>query len=153
MEKLELEVKDRTAKLQKLEDELRVREARREAELEIHEDKLAARLAQVEEREARLAQREADLAGYVERVPQQISAAQAGDRPRLHCWRRADVAELVDAHGSGPCARKGVEVQVLSSAYLAERVRPAERDPGGYPRNGRPSPVPRAGHKPLLPPG
>ena len=46
------------------------------------------------------------------------------------CWRRshlaadaaarltvlADVAELVDAHGSGPCARKGVEVQVLSSA-------------------------------------
>jgi hypothetical protein len=28
----------------------------------------------------------------------------------------ADVAELVDAHGSGPCARKGVEVQVLSSA-------------------------------------
>src|SRR5262249_9189250 len=75
MEKLELEVKDRTAKLQKLEDELRVREARREAELEIHEDKLAARLAQVEEREARLAQREADLAGYVERVQQQISAA------------------------------------------------------------------------------
>src|SRR5882672_5665775 len=31
---------------------------------------------------------------------------------------RADVAELVDAHGSGPCARKGVEVQVLSSALL-----------------------------------
>ena len=30
---------------------------------------------------------------------------------------RADVAELVDAHGSGPCARKGVEVQVLSSAW------------------------------------
>ena len=30
--------------------------------------------------------------------------------------RHADVAELVDAHGSGPCARKGVEVQVLSSA-------------------------------------
>jgi HEAT repeat protein len=27
------------------------------------------------------------------------------------------VAELVDAHGSGPCARKGVEVQVLSSAF------------------------------------
>src|SRR5882672_488458 len=34
---------------------------------------------------------------------------------------RADVAELVDAHGSGPCARKGVEVQVLSSA-LVRRV-------------------------------
>ena len=29
---------------------------------------------------------------------------------------RADVAELVDAHGSGPCALRGVEVQVLSSA-------------------------------------
>ena len=25
---------------------------------------------------------------------------------------------MVDAHGSGPCARKGVEVQVLSSALL-----------------------------------
>src|SRR5436190_18661972 len=31
---------------------------------------------------------------------------------------RADVAELVDAHGSGPCGRKPVEVQVLSSALL-----------------------------------
>jgi hypothetical protein len=28
----------------------------------------------------------------------------------------ADVAELVDAHGSGPCAGNGVKVQVLSSA-------------------------------------
>ena len=34
---------------------------------------------------------------------------------------RADVAELVDAHGSGPCARKGVEVQVLSSALMSAR--------------------------------
>jgi hypothetical protein len=32
---------------------------------------------------------------------------------------RADVAELVDAHGSGPCALRGVEVQVLSSASQA----------------------------------
>ena len=30
--------------------------------------------------------------------------------------RRADVAELADAHGLGPCARKGVGVQVPSSA-------------------------------------
>ena len=30
---------------------------------------------------------------------------------------RADVAELVDAHGSGPCGGDPVEVQVLSSAY------------------------------------
>ena len=29
---------------------------------------------------------------------------------------RADVAELVDAHGSGPCGSDPVEVQVLSSA-------------------------------------
>jgi hypothetical protein len=29
---------------------------------------------------------------------------------------RADVAELVDAHGSGPCGGDPVEVQVLSSA-------------------------------------
>jgi hypothetical protein len=30
--------------------------------------------------------------------------------------RRADVAELVDAHGSGPCGGDSVEVRVLSSA-------------------------------------
>ena len=30
--------------------------------------------------------------------------------------QRADVAELVDAHGSGPCGCKSVEVRVLSSA-------------------------------------
>src|SRR3954465_13754975 len=29
---------------------------------------------------------------------------------------RAEVAELADAHGSGPCARKGVGVRVPSSA-------------------------------------
>ncbi len=28
----------------------------------------------------------------------------------------AEVAELVDAHDSGSCARKGVEVRVFSSA-------------------------------------
>ena len=50
--------------------------------------------------------------------------ALGGDRPRLSrrpdgramLLRPADVAELVDAHGSGPCGRKVVEVQVLSSA-------------------------------------
>ena len=35
---------------------------------------------------------------------------------------RADVAELVDAHGSGPCALRGVEVQVLSSASQRRRI-------------------------------
>jgi hypothetical protein len=38
--------------------------------------------------------------------------------------RHADVAELVDAHGSGPCLGDQVEVRVLSSAlrrpYSAE---------------------------------
>jgi hypothetical protein len=29
---------------------------------------------------------------------------------------RAEVAELADAHGSGPCTRKGVGVRVPSSA-------------------------------------
>src|SRR5437867_12258107 len=34
---------------------------------------------------------------------------------------RADVAELVDAHGSGPCGLRPVEVQVLSSAWAPRR--------------------------------
>ena len=34
--------------------------------------------------------------------------------------RYADVAELVDAHGSGPCGGDSVEVRVLSSAWLSE---------------------------------
>jgi hypothetical protein len=37
-------------------------------------------------------------------------------KPRLEFSRQADVAELVDAHGSGPCGGNPVEVQVLSSA-------------------------------------
>src|SRR5829696_5514992 len=35
---------------------------------------------------------------------------------------RADVAELVDAHGSGPCGGNPVEVQVLSSAPQSWRA-------------------------------
>ena len=33
-------------------------------------------------------------------------------------YNSADVAELADARGSGPRSRKGVEVQVLSSAPI-----------------------------------
>src|ERR687888_1362761 len=47
---------------------------------------------------------------------------------------RADVAELVGAHGSGPCGRKPVEVQVLSSALFgtaATRELRALRPRGG----------------------
>ncbi len=36
--------------------------------------------------------------------------------PRLA--HRAEMAELADAHGSGPCTRKGVEVRVLFSAPI-----------------------------------
>jgi hypothetical protein len=43
-----------------------------------------------------------------------------GAMGRRYTVVRADVAELVDAHGSGPCGRKPVEVQVLSSASLFE---------------------------------
>src|ERR1700727_2370241 len=37
----------------------------------------------------------------------------------------ADVAELVDAHGSGPCGGNSVEVRVLSSASIARPRRAA----------------------------
>src|SRR5580693_3237148 len=37
------------------------------------------------------------------------------------CSRHADVAELVDARRSGRRARQGVEVRVLSSAFLRNR--------------------------------
>src|SRR5690349_862906 len=48
----------------------------------------------------------------------QRSTAGRGKPEWLQWPPPADVAELVDAHGSGPCARKGVEVQVLSSASV-----------------------------------
>ena len=35
---------------------------------------------------------------------------------------RAEVAELADAHGSGPCTRKGVGVRVPSSAPKASLI-------------------------------
>src|SRR5215210_537901 len=44
-------------------------------------------------------------------VPQEV-----GEEPAATMALRADVAELVDAHGSGPCGGDPVEVQVLSSA-------------------------------------
>src|ERR1022692_616024 len=43
------------------------------------------------------------------------------------CNARAEVAELADAHGSGPCTRKGVEVQVLSSAPDSATSAPVPR--------------------------
>lgn len=35
---------------------------------------------------------------------------------RYTLTNQADVAELADAHGSGPCSFTGVEVRLLSSA-------------------------------------
>src|SRR5829696_2624710 len=49
------------------------------------------------------------------RPPRGRGATNAGRRAAT-LLLRADVAELVDAHGSGPCGGNPVEVQVLSSA-------------------------------------
>ena len=73
--KLEEDVKSQATDLARLEDEVRVREARREAELELLEDKLEARMREIQERETALTKRESDLAGYVESVQQQFSTA------------------------------------------------------------------------------
>ena len=43
--------------------------------------------------------------------------AALGDRPVPF---NAEVAELADAHGSGPCTRKGVGVRVPSSAPIVQ---------------------------------
>ena len=111
----------------------------REAEIASREHLFTERRKRIESREAILDRREQEVterSDAVERLASagsrpvsrisratwpRCSSSSARHRPRrrrLHCSRRADVAELVDAHGSGPCARKGVEVQVLSSASL-----------------------------------
>ena len=44
---------------------------------------------------------------------------------------QAEVAELADAHGSGPCTRKGVGVRVPSSApFLKKRLLKPASTPG-----------------------
>src|SRR5579871_3949502 len=42
-----------------------------------------------------------------------------------HCSPLAEVAELADAHGSGPCTRKGVGVRVPSSAPSSDSTPPS----------------------------
>jgi len=71
----EREIAERAAEAEKLEDELRVRYARTEGELDLREDKIDDRLKDVEEREQRLEQRERDMAGYVASVQERITAA------------------------------------------------------------------------------
>src|SRR5437588_7724183 len=51
----------------------------------------------------------------------------------------AEVAELADAHGSGPCTRKGVGVRVPSSAPQ-EFISTAGRNPYLLPENELESP-------------
>src|SRR5437868_15137143 len=48
-------------------------------------------------------------------MPQYLPSRRPG---RTAEYSLAEVAELADAHGSGPCARKGVGVRVPSSAPL-----------------------------------
>src|SRR3954449_9761189 len=71
------------------------------------------------------------------------SAATTMSRPRfrpemvrLHWAVRADVAELVDAHGSGPCGGNPVEVQVLSSASPEPALRVPDQCPNVRARGG-----------------
>jgi hypothetical protein len=45
-----------------------------------------------------------------------LSFLKGGLQAAAQKWSLAEVAELADAHGSGPCARKGVGVRVPSSA-------------------------------------
>src|SRR5919198_991708 len=57
----------------------------------------------------------------------------------------ADVAELVDAHGSGPCGGDPVEVQVLSSASPTNRRWARESLRCGSGRRLAPQDTPKAG--------
>src|ERR1700735_5894396 len=59
----------------------------------------------------------------------------AGSRIRGFALTRAEVAELADAHGSGPCTRKGVGVRVPSSApaiCFRSSLQAALRSPDRY---------------------
>src|SRR5690349_12846112 len=89
---------------------------------------IAARRERPRFKEKRVAA-QARVNPWFPREPPPCSGKSAGAEPNrakcvsaLKCpgytCRRADVAELVDAHGSGPCGGNPVEVQVLSSASL-----------------------------------
>ena len=73
--KLEEDVKSQATDLARLEGRGSCPRGRREAELELLEDKLEARIREIQERETALTKRESDLAGYVESVQQQFSTA------------------------------------------------------------------------------
>jgi hypothetical protein len=56
----------------------------------------------------------------------------AESRIRESAVTRAEVAELADAHGSGPCTRKGVGVRVPSSAPIVSKALSSVRLPGHF---------------------
>ena len=64
---------ERLSQVEAHEDELRQREARLGADLELREDKLERLAEQVADRERRLTDREQDLASYVGELQQQIA--------------------------------------------------------------------------------
>jgi septal ring factor EnvC (AmiA/AmiB activator) len=64
---------ERSSTLAATEDELRRREARLDADLELREDKLERLAEEVAERERRLTDREQDLASFVGELQQQIA--------------------------------------------------------------------------------
>ena len=75
VQRSEQELVEQKAACERLEDDLRLKFARLEADLELREDALDERKRDVEEREARVDRREADLTQYVTSVQSQISAA------------------------------------------------------------------------------
>ena len=84
---------------------------------ELRQDVHGHRALDVPDRQ-RGARREGDAAREARHARRAGARGAAGlaRRTRLQFRFRADVAELVDAHGSGPCGGNPVEVQVLSSA-------------------------------------
>ena len=79
------------------------------------------------------------------RPPCGHAGARPARTPRLRYLRipHADVAELVDAHGSGPCRGNPVEVRVLSSALAGFSA--VRRAIGALPRCDAPSGRPLVG--------
>jgi chromosome segregation ATPase len=65
LEKLEQDLSERAAEAERVETDLRVREARVEVDAEIREDRLDDLARDLAAREQRFARREQDLAGYV----------------------------------------------------------------------------------------
>jgi hypothetical protein len=66
------------------------------------------------------------------RIPRASPAGAISSPPDQH----ADVAELVDAHGSGPCLGNQVEVRVLSSALNRSLVIAIRRRQHSWVANG-----------------